>query len=159
MSYIDRERLISFFLEGMRAGYVSDAEPMALPDEPYSKVHVYERDGLLLKDRWRSAPGRIKSSGETMIWYNGVPLWWMSYYGQYAPVAIPLLKSALAEAYVTKREFIAGRGPLLFLGDTFTYINQPHETSNFDRFRGSERILEDTSQLSRGYHDYMGGRL
>lgn len=159
MRHIVRERLMSFFLEGMRAGYVSETKPQEVPDEQYAEMHVYERDGLLLKDRWRSAPGGIKSSGETMIWYNGIPLWWMSYYGQYSPIAIPVLKSALSEAYVMKREFVGGRGPSLFLGEDLTYINTLHSGSSFEKFRGTERILENSTQLARGYHDYMGGVL
>lgn len=154
------ETILRFFFEAMQHGYASGNPPSQSANDTYSKEFVYERGDFKLRDRWLSIPGSIRSSGETIIWHKGVPVWFMSYYGHYPPVAIPALKHALNEMYVVRSEFLGGRGPRYFEHGGLMYLNNPSERSSFDWFRGTEEIIEvGNHHIRHGRHDYMGGRL
>ena len=157
------ETILRFFFEAMRHGYASGNPPSQSTTETYSEEFVYERNDFKLRDRWLSIPGSIRSSGETTIWHKGVPVWYMSYYGHYSPIAIPALKHALNEMYVVRGEFLGGRGPRFFEHeDGLMYLNNPSERSSFDWFLGTEEIVQRQNKnpfMKHGRHDYMGGRL
>lgn len=149
------------FLDAMNAGYTSEGPKITtIKSLPHSNVIEYRRGKWRVVDIFfvgpHSAKGYQHSGGQTLIYYNGMLVWSMQYWGWYSKPAIQVLKKVLGETY-KKRVFHGGRGvPYYAIGDGWYYNNVDRYRSGFDRFRGLEGIsikhLEDG-----GRHHYLGG--
>lgn len=147
------------WLAAMNQGYISGNTPQIVPDQNFAKQFRFERGPFLVVDRWHSRADTNHSGGETLIYHNGVPVWYMSYYGWYDARATPFLKEALTESYRNQQKFIGGRGPVFFQRSSLAYNNTVHFNSNFEEFSGREEIIDGSSRECLGYHRYMGGRI
>ncbi|MBX4189656.1 hypothetical protein KW785_03660 [Candidatus Parcubacteria bacterium] len=143
-----------FFFEAMLQGWAGGAAKTEMPGMPDFKKIEYEHDGFKLLDCYSKSLGSRFSGGWTVIWFEGIPVWMMSYSGQYDPVAIPLLKEALKASYEHRR-FEGGRGPVNFSRNGLTYSNQ---TGNwkFEQFDGREAIHRIDDGRYLGHHQYSG---
>jgi len=157
---MDIAQIQSFFFKAMQTGYaVEGIAKTKVADMPRYKEIRYEDGDFLLVDRWCVNSDSEKSAGTTTIWYQGKPVWFMSYGGIYPERLIPALKHALRRTY-SKALFNGGRGESLgdFEAGVF-YVNHV-ETNDFSQFRGREEIIVRSPGTcigeSRGYHDYWG---
>ncbi len=148
----------AMFFTAMQAGYAIEGTPkVQVIDMPGHKEIRYE-DGpdLLLVDRWCVNPDSRKSAGTTTIWYQGTPVWFMSYGGYYTEAGARFLKEALRTQYCVEGRFEGGRGPKVCSDPVamLLYVNKT-ESNEFERFRGREEVSHLQSG-SLGYHDYWG---
>lgn len=147
----------AFFCKGMLTGYAMGKK--ALRDRPYPKwkqAPLFVEGGLMLVDTWLTTKFSRFSQGITTIYYEGNPIWVMSYWGEYDPVAIPTLQAALQWAYENGM-FLGGRGPATFEKDGMKYWNQPNqERRDFANFEGHEFILKFEKGQVLGSHQYRG---
>lgn len=146
----------AFFFKAMLQGWAGEGIITKPCDWPGYKVLRFEEDKFILIDSYCVA-GKShspKSTGTTTIWYDGTPVWWMSYGGFYEKSAIPLLKEALLSAYGAG-VFMGGRGFSAFRHGSMMYINHA-ETNDFSSFRGREEIIEIASCSYLGEHEYWG---
>ena len=147
----------AFFFTAMLKGWVSQGEKGSFSDMPGYEIGVdYMDNGFRLLDIYCTTSLSVRSAGTTTIWYQDVPVWFMSYGGEYAKESIPFLKQALFATY-SKREFVGGRGSdrILSSNDTMIYMNQP-VSYHFSQFRGHEKIVRITDGVTLGWHDYQG---
>jgi hypothetical protein len=142
------------FFEAMANGYAQGVQKDTIDDFPGSKVIAHDWGDYRVVDFYFTTPDSDKSTGQTIIWQKGVPVWTMHFGGRYAKIAIPFLKECLHRAYVEERRFYGGRGPYFVRGDRFTYVNQVRHES-FADFEGEERIY-DLSEQNLGHHWYRG---
>lgn len=144
------------FFDAMLEGYVGKPNKSWNPGLPGSKVIEYRRESWLVVDSYIVSEKSPYSGGTTYIYYDGVPVWMMQYFGFYDGCAIPTLKAALREAY-EERIFFGGRGPRTFLQDVHTYRNSTR-SNDFKSFSGREEI-ENVDAEFCGFHQYQGGLL
>jgi len=71
------------FLEAMQSGYAQSVAKEKIAELPGAKSIFYAtRDGRFkVRDTWLVAPESDKSSGLTVIWNDGTPVWIMHYGG------------------------------------------------------------------------------
>lgn len=107
-------------------------------------------------DFFLTTPDSDMSTGVTMIWYQGVPVWVMHYGGWYVEAAISFLKLVLHQAYDVDRCFYGGRGPCSMQVGGLRYANRIR-VNDFINFLGEEDIV-DTNDHDRllGHHWYRG---
>lgn len=142
------------FFEAMANGYAQGVQKVEISDLPGSKAITFKSGDYTVMDFYFVNLLSDKSVGQTVIWYQSVPVWTMHYGGCYAKIAIPFLKQCLHRAYVDERRFYGGRGPFFVRDERFTYVNQVRRDS-FDNFEGEERVY-DLSEQYLGYHWYRG---
>ena len=145
------------FFQAMLAGYAGDGKGVVREVTPDGhKTLTWENEEFRIVDRYCVAEDCRSSAGTTTIFFNGMPIWWMAYAGQYTKSAIPFLKKALAHAY-TKGEFHGGRGPIRFQDGSMTYRNhQGNSGFSFGSFDGFEQIIAEDAVEALGYHKYFG---
>lgn len=153
-----------FFFAAMLRGYVDDNASLGtIPELPGSKTFMFcsPDEKFMLRDIWFGA-GQI-NFGLTIIWKKLVnsrvfiPVWKMSYQGQYHAEAIPVLREALHAAYST-RVFLGGRGYESWRLRDYVYHNCPDPGSGFQEFSGHEKVMHHNGK-SLGSHSYEGGIL
>ena len=159
----DLKEIEAFFFEAMRAGYAAGSETTKIPKMPGFKGIPYNKGKLYLLDCWAVSPVGHKvignkSVGQTIIWENRIPVWWMQYSGRYPKEVIVFLRKALLENY-SRNIFCGGRGPKIFSEGSLIYINDPDPGGRFDFFSGKEKILVRSEDGSSGLHRYRGGCL
>jgi hypothetical protein len=138
------------FFKAILAGYAGDGSGVKKEKSPDGyKTLIYEEGKFRVADRYCVTPHSDKSAGTTTIFFEGQPIWWMSYGGEYHKSEIPLLKEALSKAY-HEQTFCGGRGPETF-GDL--YFNRFR--GNFESFSGTEVINSPRGNVL-GYHHYLG---
>ncbi|MDO8569510.1 MAG: DUF5680 domain-containing protein [bacterium] len=142
------------FFGAMANGYAQNTPKTSIVGLPGSKMISSELGHYKVVDCYFVNPHSDKSTGQTIIWDNNVPVWTMYYGGRYAEIAIPFLKECLHRAYVTKRRFYGGRGPYFVRGKRFTYVNDVRRDS-FSDFEGDEFVF-DLSEQCLGHHWYRG---
>lgn len=149
----DLESIQNKFFDAMAHGWAcnADAKKIEVPQFPGSKGILYEHGQFRVLDFYMTHFNF--STGTTIIWFRGKPLWVMHYGGRYEKEAIPFLKSCLHRAY-SERRFYGGRGPYFMKNDRFTYVNRI-EHNNFREFAGEERVFNSDEQCL-GYHWYRG---
>jgi len=159
-----------FFFRAMVAGYAADAPKMRVPQLPGYKLYTHSEGPYTLTDCYWTTVHASSSAGETLIVYEGQPVWCMRYEGAYEKAVTPFLKQVLAQAYAACR-FYSGRGEHRATGEVeingkrlrIEYLNSedPGNARNrlctFTQFRGSEEIREVESKRVCGFHDYSGG--
>lgn len=104
-------------------------------------------------DRYYTTPNSPYSVGTTMIYFENIPIWWMSYGGFYQDRAIPFLKAALGKTYEA-RTFLGGRGPRTYVGEGLCYENI--FTGDVHNFKGREEIRNQNPYELLGFHEYLG---
>lgn len=159
------DQILPVFFAAMREGYATEnPEKSTFNEFPGSKVITFEKEGFIVKDCYFSSKqmGEL-SFGQTVIFYEGVPVWVMSYQGWYAKSVIPLLKSALWENYGAREEgiFFGGRGPDTFLSkekrfEGLVYLNKLNSLNDWKIFWGKEDIVDQINSRSMGWHKYQG---
>jgi len=147
------------FFEAMNAGYAAEGKPKkgSIAELPGSKTITYTIGPWVVLDVYQVTPISSFSGGTTHIWYKGVEVWMMQYFGKYEEVAIPCLKAALRDAY-SRKEFRGGRGPHTFKHTGFVYRN-PISQLDFEEFYGAEEILDERHERRKvlGWHRFQGG--
>lgn len=147
------------FFDAMNAGYSAKENPAkgTIAELPGSKTITYTQGPWKVVDTYFVTPASDWSGGTTVIWYEGVPVWMMQYFGMYKKHAIPFLKMELRHAYST-RQFIGGRGVGFHMHLGYTYTNHLAHNSNFQLFSGREHV-EGPEELTSGWHQYHGGMM
>lgn len=157
------------FFKAMMSGYAgnSNRAVKTTTNNGCTKKVEYTEGDYTVTDTWHTHPESDKSSGSTLITFQGIPIWWMAYSGNYPKEVIPFLKEALRETY-GKNNFIGGRGPTDFVKDQYWYKNCPRlspggDFTEFCDFAGSEAIYRNTNFEGPGemigYHHYHGQSL
>lgn len=139
--YATNESSHSVFTE-KRGGTERRSWPIGAPKGPW-----------LVLDEWETTSTSDYSGGTTVIFYEGKLVWMMHYFGYYTREAIPILKTALRQAY-THRSFQGGRGPSRFVCADGEYTNSAQ--GQFTSFSGREEIRFVNGSYG-GYHVYHGG--
>lgn len=157
-----RYDLQAFFFEAMLAGYAAEApvEKTSFGRFPGSKMPPpYVKGPWELIDLYFVTATASRSGGMTIVWYDRIPVWMMSYFGEYTESALPCLKAALRKAY-TEGRFFGGRGPSDFSHGDFSYYNTSTQ-GVLDHFVGEEWVddLRGKEPLKVGWHVYHGGLL
>lgn len=152
----------AIFFEAMLAGYAASGKLKkgTIAELPGSKlVPPYVRGPWKVTDPYLVSPVSAGSSGMTVISYDDVPVWMMTYQGEYDKKVIPCLKAALHAAYASNT-FFGCRGPRRFTHGNYVYLNVVDRVNNdFSRlFRGMEWI-DTLGGKERGWHAYQGGSL
>jgi hypothetical protein len=146
------KQIRDFFFRAMLQGY-AEQDGGKIQKFPRCSQFVWQEGNLSIIDTWYVSPGSDKSAGHTVIFLEDVPVWFMSYGGQYQESAIPLLKQALKQAY-QERRFLGGRGISRAEGTDLYYINVPR-VNDFAKFCGREEITNRNKNLL-GFHEYWG---
>jgi hypothetical protein len=141
----------------MAQGYAQDAAKSTIAGMPGSKVIAFDIDDFTIKDTYFVTPFSDISFGWTVVWFQGKPVWYMQYSGEYPKRVIPFLKRCLNEAYAAGK-FFCGRGPWIVEGGDLVYENSPGAYRSFDDFSGLE-IIRDVNDHRLGSHRYNGGSL
>lgn len=141
--------ILSFFFEAMSHGWVvsTTATPGSLPG--YEKI-LYQRGLLKLSDEWYKTSGESRSMGSTHIYFGQTLLWAMTYEGYYQQEALPVVLSALLQAYETN-QFYGGRGIPNTTHKGLLYVNKL-ENNTFLSASGEEEVFSGKESL--GKHTY-----
>lgn len=154
-------RAIKVFFKAMLAGYAGDNSGVKKEKSPDGYTTLTwpptgDHKGFVVVDRYCVTPHSDKSTGTTTIFFEGQPVWWMTYGGEYKKSTIPFLKEALKETY-RQSKFLGGRGPSRFQKDNLVYVNRRgFDGTRFALFEGREEIVEIPSLNSVGFHKYFG---
>jgi hypothetical protein len=139
------------FFVAMLDGYAGDKKnSVKTVDEDGYKIITFVAGIYKVVDRYCVTPISNFSAGTTTIFYRPseihqwMPVWWMSYAGNYPKKVIPFLKTALKQAY-EMGEFIGGRGlvdPFIDKEHSLIYENDVRSYSggHFEYFGGEEKI-------------------
>ncbi|MFA5186202.1 MAG: DUF5680 domain-containing protein [Patescibacteria group bacterium] len=152
----DTEQLRDFFFEAALVTYAGDGEK--IPSEeiaPGFKGYRYVRGNHVYVDKY--AVNGSGSFGQTVIWLDDRPTWFMQYNGFcHDKRAVAVVKQALREAY-SRRLFIGGRGIKNLRVLDLSYGNSGGDT--FYRFNGSDWVTDhaDGKDAMIFWHDYRGG--
>lgn len=146
------------FWKAMENGWGSGkVEKQTSPLLPGYKYIPFRLGEFYVLDAYCVTPLNDKSAGTTTIWLSDVPVWVMSYQGEYPKQIIPFLKLAL-QSTITRKNFIGGRGPKHFTHEdhpNLSYRNTVASGMNdFSNFWGSECICANGHSI--GYHYYRG---
>ncbi len=152
------KRLKSFYLESAVKGYATgETKRSTIPELPGSRVFPNTKGEFRYADLYFKS--RTRSYGLVTLWIEEVPVWVMHRHGSWRhhdKRVGPFLKMALSHAYSSK-EFLGGRGPLIFRHGSLVYANHPDPKSNFTDFRGYEWITGDQTHIWDC--EYSGGLL
>ncbi len=153
---LDATALKGFFFEAALATYAGDGEK--IPDEeiaPGFKGHRFVRGEYVYVDKY--AVNGIQSFGQTVIWLDEMPVWFMQYHGFcHDKRASELVKKAMREAYM-QRQFIGGRGIKHLRVDDLGYGNSG--SNLIEKFNGVDWVTHyvDDKEFMTFWHDYGGG--
>ena len=134
-----------FFRSG-REGWAAGVKALQFPMSflPGAKVILWSDGPWQVADAYLTNSLSSRSFGIMSISYDGHPQWTMSYGGEYAEEAIPILKKALLAAYENNL-FYGGRGALFYYryyGEgALLYENRP-KRNEFSLFDGREEIYD-----------------
>jgi hypothetical protein len=148
------------FFAAMLDGYCGERKfSTKVVDDDGTVTITFVSGNYKVVDRYHKNQLGDYSSGTTTIFnrlseiYKWVPVWWMSYGGQYSEKAIPFLKKALRATY-EKRKFCAGRGEP-FQEVLFFYTNSGYTFRFFNQyFEGEEKVYYGSDLI--GHHIFFG---
>lgn len=148
-----------FFFEAALATYAGSGPKMPIGQTPPGfKGYKFGRDRYLYQDIY-SAVGTHHSFGQTVIWMDDKPIWFMQYHGFCRDKrASEVAKQAMRAAYV-ERQFIGGRGIKRLEQGNLQYGN--NGMRSFGDFNGQDWV----SEMKNGrdamlfWHRYHGGLL
>src|SRR3989344_7309460 len=83
------------FFAAMERGYAQSVPKAVIPDLPGAKAIPFAFGEYTVMDLYFTTPLSDKSTRQTIIWHQGIPVWTMHYGGWYANVAIPFLRECL----------------------------------------------------------------
>lgn len=152
----DAKELSDFFFEAALASYAGDGPK--IPEEEISpgfKGYRFKRGSYVYVDKY--AVFGTGSFGQSVIWCDSQPIWFMQYNGFcHEKRAIALVKKAMREAY-SKRLFLGGRGIKRLREADLAYGNSGSE--DIVRFNGSDWVVGcvDGREAMIFWHDYRGG--
>ncbi len=152
------EEVMEFYFKAMMSGYINEILPIPVADHPgyWLFTFVDRKRRLIFEDRWFEVPNSRFTTGTTTIYYmdngNKIPIWIMTYHGDYHEEALPLLKEALKSAFEEKL-FIGGRGKSGVKSDSMVYENYPDARHSFTHFSGLEQITSYGKSLGRHYYE------
>ena len=125
----------------------------------FTKTNTYRYGDFTVIDEWTTTDHSDFSFGKTMILFEEIPIWFMTYSGSYPKKVIPFLKEVLSIQY-NSGDFRGGRGPGFFKSSNgdLVYRNNAYANgnSNFSRFSGREEIINTESKEVVGFHEYSG---
>jgi hypothetical protein len=158
---VREESVKEFFFKGALQGYAGAGAKIPVPEMPGYKTILFSEGDFSMREMYCVNEPTGKSAGTKTIWFQDMPVWFMSFCGLYDKRAIPTLKSALKRAYDAK-EFMGGRGVNLQGVKTpygrMSYHNHP-VYNTFEKFEGREEMLLTDTGDFLGYHEYMGMKL
>lgn len=145
-----------YFQFTLQNGYLSTRNPVQNRCRPGSKCYqgVYQGGQVVILDDYLSGKDLLMTSGHTVIYLNGSPVWHMIYLGHYEKEALPTLKDAI-RTNIVKNVFMAGRGPKEFHSNGHTYYNECD--GDFADFLSEEQICDDLTDQILGAHQILGG--
>lgn len=150
-----QEAMNVFFL-AMQADYINSPPTGVVTELPGSSSieFIYGRWRLL--DVYTTTRRSDMSAGTTHLWYDNIPVWMMQYMGQYQPEALPVLKRALARAYI-EYQWNGGRGPAYYTDGHYVYENNVEKDGEFaGRCSGEEFIMRQCGGGGiLGWHRYQ----
>lgn len=157
MKELSEEIVQNFFLEAMRNnGYANGGEFVLIPDLPHHKLMAFTSGDFYLTDMWLTTSSN-KSAGMTTIYFQGKPIWFMTYDGFHNEEVVPFLKEVLLKTY-SQNKFCGGRGLPRDVGGDYIYENNVLENS-FSSFRGCEKIFDKETGVVLGHYKYHGQSL
>ena len=125
----------------------------------FVKTNTYRDGDFTVIDSWVVSDHSTASSGRTIVLFEEVPIWVMTYSGSYPENVIHFLKEALSAQYKAS-DFRGGRGPGFFKSENgnFAYRNNAYANgnSNFSLFSGREEIIDIKTRSVVGFHEYSG---
>jgi len=152
------------FFRAMLAGYATDALAQPIPGMPGYKLHSHTEGPYTLTDCYWTTKHSNQSYGETVITYDGQPIWHMRYGGAYPKFVIPFLKQVLESTY-RLGHFCGGRGEYdecqVDQDDDsiikIWYENTCDMSSSFTSFGGGESICTfEHGKKVIGHHAFQG---
>lgn len=146
------EQFIHFLLEAKKNTYAASGA-LAAPSRPASRDLHYPSGGYQYIDTYL---GDVDFIGEEAVWYRGIPVWGMNYYGFMLVDDIPAgFSRCLKGALLRVPEEAPFRGPSTHTDGPFVYTCE--WSGNVDRFEGREQIDYNRKAIYRlAFH---GGRL
>ncbi len=152
---LDTNFLQSFFIKSMLDGFIAGKEPKASLRSGYVCLEFSSGEFHYI-DTWMGLETPKGSThGEIIIFFRGIPVWYMQYCGYYPKQALPILKLGLTAAY-GKNLFVGGRGIPYLEFENFKYTNHvDFDHNTFSDFKGFEKVHLERRSL--GTHEYRGG--
>lgn len=146
------DNFLTFLLKAKKNTYAS-GKPADSSSRPASHDLTYIEEPFLYIDTYL---GGYAFVGEEAVWYSGIPIWGMNYYGKMLNHEIPdgfsdFLKSALLQV-PRKLPF---RGPVEYAEGVFLY--QCKTSGDLNGFKGEETILLYGNPIYR--LDFHGGEI
>jgi len=105
---------------------------------------IHDSETFLFKNCLQTTKLSNKTVGTITIYYNKIPVWWMSCCGFCKKEALPFLIEARTKAYETG-EFIGGHGVSELRHANLIYLNMVKPKHDFSCFDGVEIIEEYTN--------------
>ena len=149
------------FFRAILAGYAGGRKNNNLKKETslfgFKKTNTYRSGDFIVIDEYTTTDHSDASSGTTTILFEEIPIWTMTYSGQYPKEVISFLKEALSVQY-KKGRFRGGRGAIRWSSPQFIYRNHAYKSGNLDfrNFSGIETITNVETGEVVGFHEYSG---
>jgi hypothetical protein len=153
----NREALVRFLVESKKRTYASQGDEATVksPLLPGTRQLEYSEGPFLYRDIYT---GSAMFAGQEMVYYNGKPVWTMSYAGnipaEVSKEDVEALVKLLHQALMRVPAEIPYRGPQQSRDGAYTYSNHPE--GRLDNFFGRETIARGDSVL---YELRYGGGL
>jgi hypothetical protein len=151
---ISTSALADFIVKAKIAGYATAGEGGESDRKDFAKELAFAEGDLQYIDRYY---GFDSFAGIEVVWFQGTPIWSITYYGMVLSPAVPpiqiygFLKDAM-RLISSDRPF---RGPSSFERGDFQYSDQ--SAGDFNCFTGVERICHQRQEVYR--LTYNGGRI
>ena len=147
------KEMIDFIQRAKKATFASKtAKPIKTKDNGLK--YTYEESPLLYKDKYF---GYFTDTGQEVVWYNGNPIWSMSYRGgmlsheDLSSRCFSFLKRCLQKF----PETFPVRGPEIYEEGDFKYENE--WKGDINSFFGEEKIFLKKEQIY--FRNYLGGTI
>lgn len=149
---MDLTLLKKFLIDSNAAGYASGEEKKWIKEEDNSTSIVFISGDFKMHDNYF---GGEPYGGREAVFYQGKPVWIMTYYGwvEQEVSDLKMIYSFLQEALKNMPDDAPFRGPKNFRQDDFEYQNSWQ--GELDRFSGEEKILKNGKEIYRAF--YRGG--
>lgn len=151
------------FFAGMLRGYA-----FGYKGEPHPRIPGWKRILCVIGGCWLVVDEWCDEGGRTLVLYEPtrailrhdccIPVWGMTYSGQYPEQAIPCLKAALTHQY-ERKDFCAGRGPIYFPSEKHGMSYHNSWSGTFEKFEAKECVRDGENREIMGEHTISGGML
>ena len=150
---MNKESLRQFLVETKNHGYANEGGSKNwVKEKDGSTTIVFEFGDFRMHDNFF---GGEPYGGREVIFFKGVPVWMMVYYGSVDPaVQDPKeIYRFLQKALLNLPEGLPLRGPKIFQDGDFVYENK--NQGDLDNYSGEEKISKAGKEIYRA--NYMGG--